>query len=245
MEMMWAVSFLFLYSLLFGMSLRLPKRIFHTTQLYAVGSCSEPTNTRKSLVSDINAGFVHSAAAVAGGVLLKADSANAEDGPSNPTVFFDINIGDESAGRVTFELFADQVPKTAENFRSLCAGDKGLSFKGSPFHRIIPNFMCQGGDITRGDGRGGVSIYGGKFNDENFNLKHDKQGKLSMANAGPNTNGSQFFVTLVPCPWLDGRHVVFGEVRSGFDVIKKCEAVGSESGRTKRSVKVANCGQLS
>jgi peptidylprolyl isomerase len=123
--------------------------------------------------------------------------------------------------------------------------NKPLHFKNSGFHRVIKNFMCQGGDITRGDGRGGVSIYGGKFSDENFKVKHTKPGMLSMANSGHNTHGSQFFITLVACPWLDGKHVVFGEVKSGFDVVKKCEAVGSDSGRTAMRIKIGNCGQLS
>jgi peptidylprolyl isomerase len=170
---------------------------------------------------------------------------------SNPRVFFDINIGGAPAGRIVFELFADVTPRTAENFRALCTGEKGegqsgkpLHFKGSGFHRIIQQFMCQGGDFTRGNGTGGESIYGEKFKDENFQLKHDRPNLLSMANAGPNTNGSQFFITTVETPWLDGKHVVFGQVVEGADVVKLMEAVGSRSGTTSKPVVIANSGQL-
>lgn len=169
----------------------------------------------------------------------------------NPVVFFDIAIGGQPAGRVEMELFADVVPKTAENFRALCTGEKGtgrsgkpLHFKGSGFHRIIPQFMCQGGDFTAGNGTGGESIYGTKFADENFNLKHTGPGTLSMANAGPNTNGSQFFICTDMTSWLDGKHVVFGRVIKGMDVVKNMEAQGSQQGKTKQSVVIADCGQL-
>jgi len=183
---------------------------------------------------------------------LLATAATKKKGPTvTNKVFFDIEIAGKPAGRVIMGLYGKTVPKTVENFRALCTGEKGmgkmgkpLHFKGSAFHRVIPQFMLQGGDFTNGDGTGGESIYGEKFADENFKLKHTGPGTLSMANAGPGTNGSQFCICTVKTSWLDGRHVVFGKVLEGMDVVKAVEAVGSQSGKTSKKVTIADSGEL-
>jgi cyclophilin family peptidyl-prolyl cis-trans isomerase len=192
---------------------------------------------------DPRLGKMFSVAALAA-AMLDPGTATAQVAQTPYKVAMDIAIGGMPAGRITFELRADVVPKTAENFRALCTGEKGYGYKNSVFHRVIPGFMVQGGDFTRGDGTGGKSIYGGKFADENFVLKHTGPGILSMANAGRNTNGSQFFITLAKTSWLDNKHVVFGKVWSGMEVVGKIEAVGTDTGSLLKQVVITDCRQL-
>ncbi|TRY61340.1 hypothetical protein TCAL_08412 [Tigriopus californicus] len=174
----------------------------------------------------------------------KSDEPKDKKPRKNPQVYFDIKIGNSMVGRIIMQLRADVCPRTAENFRCLCTNEKGFGYQGSTFHRVIPGFMLQGGDFTNNNGTGGKSIYGQKFADENFILKHVGPGTLSMANSGPGTNGSQFFLTTDKTDWLDGKHVVFGSVISGMNVVRKVEKFGTKSGKPTEKIIIANSGEL-
>lgn len=163
---------------------------------------------------------------------------------SNPKVFLSVNKDGKNIGKMVFELYVNHNPLTAKNFLSICKGDKGLTYKNCPFHRVIPKFMAQGGDITHGTGIGGKSIYGNKFNDENMSIKHLQRGMLSMANSGKNTNGSQFFITFIPCEWLDGNHTVFGELVEGESVLAEIEKCGTQQGKTTSKLLIEDCGEV-
>jgi cyclophilin family peptidyl-prolyl cis-trans isomerase len=163
--------------------------------------------------------------------------------PKNPKSFFAISINDKPVGKLVFELYKDKNPKTAENFLALCKGDQKLTYKDSIFHRVINQFMAQGGDITNHNGTGGMSIYGRNFPDENMSVKHTQRGMLSMANSGPNTNGSQFFITFAPCPWLNGKHTVFGELVEGDAVLHQIEQLGTDRGTPRGKIVVTDCGE--
>jgi len=211
-----------------------------STQAAAVSRANAPLEAGRGFVQRARIAGAPARAAYGVRFMSAADASAVTD-----KVFFDIEIGGKSAGRVEFGLFGNAAPKCTENFLKLCTGELGFGYEGCGFHRIIPQFMIQGGDFTRGNGTGGKSIWGDKFNDEPFSLKHTSPGLLSMANAGPNTNGSQFFITTVPCPWLDGKHNVFGKVLSGYEVIEQIENTPTGFGdKPKQPVVIVKSGAL-
>ena len=229
------------------MSFRVQLIIVAIVTSLAIGSMFIASSPASSYNSSTSSSSTPSKAAT----VATQDQISAKDAEVTSKVYFDVQINGEDAGRITMGLFGNDVPKTVENFRALCTGEKGngrsgkpLHYKGSVFHRVIPGFMLQGGDFTRGDGKGGESIYGAKFADEKFGIVHDVPGVLSMANAGPNTNGSQFFITTVPTAWLNNKHVVFGRVVDNLALVKKIEALGSRSGATSAAITISDCGEV-
>lgn len=212
-------------------------------QMYSGKKTEEENNTNNG-TSETNDITEEAAALKRAAKDAIASSVEGKKPKKNPQVYFDCKIGNTNVGRIIMLLHADVVPKTAENFRALCTGETGIGYKRSIFHRVIPGFMLQGGDFTNHNGTGGKSIYGKKFDDENFQLKHTAPGMLSMANSGPNTNGSQFFITVEKTDWLDNKHVVFGKVISGLNVVKKIEKFGSKSGKPTEKISITGSGEL-
>jgi len=226
-----------------------------TTSSRAPQAATSATNTTSSTpayssppAAAPSTNYGSSAAATGGAVGGAAVGGAAAGGASHKSkhsnVYFDLSVNGGPTATVKFKLFDSVAPKTCANFRALCTGEQGFGYQGSSFHRIIPGFMIQGGDFTNGDGTGGKSIYGPSFDDEDFSLKHDRPYLLSMANAGPNTNGSQFFITTVETPHLNGKHTVFGEVVEGSQFIQAIESVGSQDGTPSSEVVVVNCGTV-